>query len=32
MAKTNVPSVISVNGRKFRTNARPDAFDLRDLE
>lgn len=32
MAKTNVPSVISVNGRQFRTNAKPDAYDFRDLE
>jgi hypothetical protein len=32
MAKTHAKGSIQVGGQRFTTNARPDAFDLRDLE
>jgi Papain family cysteine protease len=32
MAKTNVPDSLIVAGNPIRTNAKPDAYDLRDLE
>ena len=32
MAKTNVPDSLLVGGVEIRTNAKPDTYDLRDLE
>ena len=32
MAKTNVPDSLVVGGVEIRTNAKPDTYDLRDLE
>src|SRR6266508_230538 len=32
MAKTNLPSSVQVGGNRFETNAKPDTYDLRDLE
>src|SRR5262245_19365444 len=32
MAKTNVPATVTVGGKPFEANARPDVYGLRDLE